>query len=83
MAHSYRHSPFIGIAVGADSDKEGKVRANRALRVNVRSALSGCEDFDALVVPVMREVSNAATFPKDGKIRVKKTWKKYAEFMRK
>lgn len=81
MARSYRHSPFMGFC--AHSDKPGKVIANRRLRARVRQAIVNCRDFDNLVVPVLREVSDVWDFPKDGKGRIKKTWPDYAKYMRK
>ena len=81
MARSYRHSPFIGIA--SHSDKPGKALANRCLRTHHRDAIKTCRDFDDLMLPLLREVSNVWSFPKDGKWRIKKTWKDYAKLMRK
>jgi hypothetical protein len=81
MSRSYRHSPFIGHA--AHSDKPGKVIANRTLRAASRQALANCRDFDDLIMPLLREVSNVWSFPKDGKGRLSKSWPDYAKYMRK
>jgi hypothetical protein len=81
MSRSYRHSPFKGN--GANSDKPGKIQANRTLRFAVRQAINSCRDWDNLVVPLLREVSNVWDFPKDGKGRIEKTWPDYTRYMRK
>ena len=81
MSRSYRHSPFMGIA--SHSDKPGKVLANRALRAATREALVNCHDFDDLVCPVLREVSNVWSFPKDGKFRISADSASYRKYMRK
>ena len=82
MSRSYRHAPFMGITC-AKSDKPGKVLANRALRAATREALICCNDFDDLICPAMREVSNVWSFPKDGKQRIKTSWSDYRKYMRK
>lgn len=81
MSRSYRHSPFMGFC--ADSDKPGKVIAHRKLRAATRQVIVNCRDFDDLILPLLREVSNVWDFPKDGKGRIKKTWPDYAKYMRK
>lgn len=68
MSRSIRKSPFIGNC--STSDKPGKVLANRALRARARQTLYNCCDLDNLVMPVLREVSNVWSFPKDGKSRI-------------
>lgn len=65
MSRSYRHTPIIGNC--SHSDKPGKLQANRAYRRRIRAALHVTTDFDALVLPAIREVSNVWDFPKDGK----------------
>jgi hypothetical protein len=83
MSRSYRHTPVIGITT-ARSDKPGKVIANRTLRAACRQALINCRDFDDLVMPHLREVSNVWSFPKDGKQRMMdKTASYFAKCMRK
>ena len=81
MARSYRHSPFMGNC--SHSDKAGKVVAHRRLRARQRQALVACRDFDALVLPVMREVSDVWDFPKDGKHRLDITSADFRKWMRK
>ena len=62
MSRSRRHTPIIGNAAGGDSEKEDKARANRAARAKARSDQRLTEE------PVqVRDVSNVATFQKDGK----------------
>ena len=71
MARSYRHSPVTGVAFLARSDKSGKRQANHALRVAGNKALSNCDDFEDLIDPSIREVSDVRGFPKEGKKRIK------------
>lgn len=83
MSRSIRHTPIIGNA-GGESDKPGKAQANRKLRVHTRLAIIACTDFEGLLVPVLREVSNVWDFPKDGKHYMKNrkaSW--YRKYMRK
>ena len=81
MSRSYRHTPIIGNC--SHSDKPGKAKANRKLRVAERSVLaalsldsdSGSDsgsDKDGLLMPILREVSNVWDFPKDGKHYMKR-----------
>jgi hypothetical protein len=82
MAHSFRHTPVIGITT-ARSDKPGKKVASRKLRKRVRMALLECPDFDNLVVPLQREVSDVWDFPKDGKRRMNLNDSDYCDLYRK
>lgn len=62
MSRSRRKSPYTGLTT-AESDKDDKRRAHRALRRAEKDALRrGAETH-----PRLREVSNAYTFAKDGK----------------
>lgn len=63
MARSRRHTKIFGISATSSSEKRDKRKANRALRVAVRSAVARDDD----VLPGLRQVSNIATFVKDGK----------------
>ncbi len=65
MSRSYRHNPIHGH--GGGSEKQDKRIYNRCLRTGVRQRLHSCKDFDALVLPVVREVSNPWSMSKDGK----------------
>lgn len=69
MSRSFRHTPIIGNA--GTSDKDSKRDANRCARHSVRQALrttlTNDADFDALVLPLTREVSNVYDFSKDGR----------------
>ncbi len=47
----------------SDSDKIGKVQANQKLRIVTRRLLAKGRD----PLPILREVSNVWSFPKDGK----------------
>jgi hypothetical protein len=82
MARSYRHNPIIGITL-AKSEKEDKRFANRTLRAASRLALVNCQDYDDLVLPLMREVSNVWSFAKDGKQRLRPDCPYTAKYMRK
>ncbi len=84
MSRSYRHSPFRGITT-ARSEKYDKREANQALRAASRSTLRRCSNYDDLLMPVMREVSNVWTFAKDGKMRMTKAnyGQYFAKLMRK
>lgn len=67
MARSYRHTPVHGHA--GSSEKQDKRIYNRRLRRAVKDALlvSREADFDSLVLPAVREVSDAWNMSKDGK----------------
>ena len=83
MSRSHRHTPITGITC-SKSDKPGKVKANRALRASTRPVLGNCADYDDLAMPLLREVSSAWSFPKDGKQYMKNrhaSW--YRKCMRK
>ena len=82
MSRSFRHTPVIGNACAA-SDKPGKKIANSALRARARTALASCRDFDDLVMPLLREVSNVWSFPKDGKHRMNPGSSYFRKYMRK
>ena len=86
MSRSFRHTPVIGNACAA-SDKPGKQIGNRALRMHVRISLRNClrsdDGFDNLIVPLLREVSNVWSFPKDGKHRMNPNGSYYRKCMRK
>lgn len=81
MARSYRHTAIMGVA--GTSDKWAKAAANRVLRHHVRQMLHMSADYDKIVLPVMREVSDVWGFPKDGKHYMRSTDRFYAECMRK
>ena len=81
MSRSHRHTPIIGNC--SHSDKPGKVLAHRALRAATRQALSACRDYDDLIAPVTREVSNVWDFPKDGKHRMNPDGAYSRKYMRK
>lgn len=82
MSRSYRHSPYCSNAC-AKSDKPGKEQANRTLRMHVRQTLASCVDFEGLVMPHMREVSNFYCFPKDGKHRLNPDNPDFRKYLRK
>lgn len=62
MSRSKKKIPYFGNASG--SDKEGKQKANRALRVRIKQILRINYEKE---LPLLREVSNVWSFNKDGK----------------
>ena len=64
MSRSYRKTPKAGIA--GDSDKEGKRKANRACRRAQNQAVKRGDES----IPLLREVSDVWSMPKDGKITI-------------
>lgn len=65
MSHSYRKTPITGH--GGGSEKEDKRIYNRRLRSAVRQKLRTCSDFDTVMLPLVRDVSNPWSMNKDGK----------------
>ena len=65
MSRSRRHTPIIGMTV-ADSEKQDKRLANRALRRLARVTLAIYGE-EVEVMPVIRDVSNVWAFEKDGR----------------
>jgi hypothetical protein len=65
MSRSYRHTPILGH--GGGSEKQDKRIYNRRLRSRVRQMLHSCADFDAVLLPKVREVSELWDMSKDGK----------------
>ncbi len=70
MSRSRRSAPVTGITT-AVSDKEWKREVNRKLRHAADRVLQQlpAADPDALVLPVLNEVANQFSGPKDGKLR--------------
>jgi hypothetical protein len=68
MSRSKRSQPITGITT-AESEKDWKRDANRKLRRAVHQTLHQlpAADPDALILPVMDEVVNQYSGPKDGK----------------
>jgi hypothetical protein len=65
MSRSYRHTPVRGN--GGSTEKQDKRIYNRRLRTRVRQMLHVCDDFDGIVLPEVRDVSNPWDMSKDGK----------------
>lgn len=65
MSRSRRHTPIMGVTT-AESEKQDKRRANRALRRRVKTIL--LKDPEADVIPTLEEVSDIWSFEKDGKM---------------
>lgn len=63
MGKSFKHTPVSGWACG-ESEKREKRFANRALRREARVRLM--KDPDS-VMPILNEVSQICTWPKDGR----------------
>ena len=68
MSRSKRSESITGITT-AESEKEWKRDANRRLRRAVNQTLQQlpASDPDALILPVMDDVANQYSGPKDGK----------------
>ena len=52
----------------SDSEKYDKRVANRRLRHRTRHCLCCAPDFDALILPLLREISDVWSFSKDGRV---------------
>lgn len=63
MSRSFKSSPVVS----PNSCKFFNTKANRRLRKKVRVILHTAVDFDAITLPVQREVSNIYDSPKDGR----------------
>lgn len=69
MSRSKRSEPIAGITT-AESEKEWKRGANRKLRRAVTRTLQlPAADPDEMILPVLHEVANQYSGPKDGKQR--------------
>ena len=66
MARSRRHTPIASITTAA-SEKQDKRWANRIHRSAARRAIKGSIDLDAIVLPILREVSDEWAMAKDGR----------------
>jgi hypothetical protein len=62
MSRSYRKTPVYA----PNSNKEFKLHSHRLERRTVRQQLHTCVNFDALVLPVTRELTDFYDSPKDG-----------------
>ena len=67
MADSFRKTPILGLLHPKGSEKKDKRIANRGLRRVSRQLLACARDYDALVLPVMREQFDVWSFSHDGK----------------
>lgn len=67
MGKSFKKTPIFGNE--AESDKPAKAQANKALRraVRVRLHTLPIEEDPEVILPLIRELSNTAAFPKEGK----------------
>ncbi len=66
MARSRRHTPIASITTAA-SEKQDKRWANRIHRSAARSIVKRDTDPDAIVLPIMREVSDEWSMAKDSR----------------
>lgn len=62
MSRSFRHVPFFGIARPKSSNARCKKRANRRLRSYVNRLVTGCTDFNDLLLPDIRQLSSSRDF---------------------
>ncbi len=63
MSRSFKSSPVVS----PNSCKFFNSKANRRLRKKVRVILSTSVEFDDVVLPIQREISNIYDSPKDGR----------------
>ena len=82
MSRSYRQSPVIPWT-NCRSEKQEKQTYNRLLRRRVRQLLHVCVDFDVLVLPAVRNVSDTHRFGKDGCVRLDPQDETFTRLMRK
>lgn len=66
MSRSFKHTPITGNTT-CRSEKNDKRLANRAERRIVRHLLHVASDFDTILLPIQREVSDVWGFGKDGR----------------
>jgi len=69
MARSFKKTPIFS-STCAETEKQEKRKANRALRRKVNVELDKVKDVETaeeIILPEMREVSDTWTFAKDGK----------------
>lgn len=76
MSRSFKKSPVVS----PDSSKEFNSTSNRRLRTHVARMLRVCTDFDNLVLPIPREVSNVYDSPKENRCTL---WGETGEELRK
>lgn len=79
MSGSYRRSAVYAPL----SHKSFKRASNRSLRRHCRSKLACCIDFDKLVLPIPRELSQIYDSPKDGCFSFFGNEAEYKKFLRK
>lgn len=65
MARSRRYTPIASITTAA-SEKQDKRWANRIHRSATRRAIKRDTDPDAVVLPILREISDERSMAKDG-----------------
>ncbi len=70
MSRSYRKNVF-GTWYGYHSLKAWRTQENRRLRHNAKQLINNCEDYDALVIPVLNDYDTLWGSPNDGR---KKPW---------
>lgn len=61
-----KRKPYYSIVCGGDNMKEWRTISNRKLRRKAKQVLHNCKDYDNLVVPILREVSDVWSSPRDG-----------------
>lgn len=66
MGKSFKKTPVFP-NTKADSDKQDKKLANQRLRSAVKAKLKVTADFDEIVLPELKEISDVWDFAKDGK----------------
>ena len=70
MSRSYRKNVF-GTWYGYKSMKAWRTQENRKVRHHSKQLINSCEDYDALIIPVLNDYDTLWGSPNDGR---KKPW---------
>lgn len=65
MGKSYR-KPYSSVC-SSKGMKEWRTQENRRLRHNAKQLINTCEDYDALIIPVINEYGTLWSSPQDGR----------------
>lgn len=68
MSRSYRKNVFSCIVChGIHAMKQWRSKENRRLRHNSKQLINTCEDYDALIIPVLNDYDTMWGSPQDGR----------------
>lgn len=73
MSRSRKRAPVVTYPSG----KLDRRRAHGSLRLRSRLAILNCRDWDGLVMPVIREVSNICVMSKEDRHWIRPRWSDY------